>query len=75
MVVDREEGEQRRQRRCGRGGGSWIARRRGGMGAPASATGKRCRRYREERGAARKGAARGGGGRISCRTAVGRGAA
>ena len=60
-------------------GGSRIARRRGGRGAPASAARKRGRQDGEERekgrGPAGRGAVRGGRGGISCRTAVGRGAA
>ena len=72
-----KKGEQRRWRR--RGGRNRLAHRREGRGAPALAAGKRGKRDREERekgrGPTGRGEARGGGGGISRRTAVGRGAA
>ena len=71
------KGEQRRRRR--RGGGNRLARWLGGRGTSALAVGKRGRRDREERekgrGPTGRGEARDGGGGISRRTAVRRGAA
>ena len=71
------DGETRRRSMVSSGARRW--RRRGGRGAPASVAGKRGRRDGEERekgmGPAGRGAAHDGGGGISYRTAVGRGAA